>query len=177
MNLLKQFGNIRVLSNPTIRARHGQPAMISVGRTESYIKQVTTTTNQTTNTRDSAVETAVTFDGLMVGVVPFITSENRITLTIHPIQSSVESGSLEPQDLGSTKISLPKVNLKEISTSLELRDRDTVLLGGLMDKVRDRTRSGVPFLSEIPLLGNFFTHNTESERVSELVLMLRVSIL
>ena len=177
MDLLKQFGDVRVISNPTIRARHGQPAMISVGRSESYIKQVTTTTNQDTNTQDSAVETAVTFDGLMVGVIPFITSENRITLSIHPIQSSVESGSLEPQDLGSTKISLPKVNLKEISTSLELKDRDTVLLGGLIDKSHNRTRTGTPILSEIPILGSAFTHNTESEEVSELVLMLRVTIL
>ena len=177
MDLLKQFGSVRVLSNPTIRARHGQPAMISVGQSESYIKQVTTTTDTETNTKDSTVETAVTFDGLMVGVVPFITSEQRITLTIHPIQSSVEDGSLVPQTFGNTSISLPKVNLKEISTSLELRDQDTVLLGGLIDKVRDQTRSGVPVLSEIPILGNLFTHNTESEKVSELVLMLRVSIL
>ena len=177
MDLLKQFGSVRVLSNPTIRARHGQPAMISVGRSESYIKQVTTTTDQETKTKDSAVETAVTFDGLMVGVVPFITSEKRITLTIHPIQSSVEAGSLTPQTYGNTSISLPKVNLKEISTSLELKDRDTVLLGGLIDKSRNRTRSGVPVVSELPLLGHLFTHNIESEKVSELVLMLRVTIL
>ena len=157
MDLLKQFGTLQVLSNPTIRARHGHPAMISVGRSESYIKQVTTTTAQDSNTTDSAVETAVTFDGLMVGVVPFITSENRITLTIHPIQSSVEEGSLTPKEYGNTSISLPKVNLKEISTSLALRDRDIVLLGGLIDKKRSRTRSGVPTLSSVPVLGNLFT--------------------
>lgn len=177
LDLLKQFGDVRVISNPTIRARHGQPAMISVGRSESYIKQVTSTTNELTNTKDSSVETAVTFDGLMIGVVPFITSEQRITLTIHPIQSSVEPGSLTPQTFGNTSISLPKVNLKEISTSLELKDRDTVLLGGLIDKSHSQTRSGIPIVSEIPLLGNLFRNNSESEQVSELVLMLRVTIL
>ena len=177
LDMLKQFGDVRVISNPTIRARHGQPAMISVGRSESYIKQVTTTTNETTNTKDSAIETAVTFDGLMIGVVPFITSEQRITLTIHPIQSSVEGGSLTPQTFGNTSISLPKVNLKEISTSLELKDRDTVLLGGLIDKSRSQTRSGVPIVSEIPLLGHLFRNNSETEQVSELVLVLRVTIL
>ena len=177
LDLLKQFGDVQVISNPTIRARHGQPAMISVGRSESYIKQVTVTTNETTDTKDSAVETAVTFDGLMIGVIPFITSENRITLTIHPIQSSVEEGSLTPVPYGNVSISLPKVNLKEISTSLELNDRDTVLLGGLIDKSRSQTRSGVPLVSEIPLLGRLFRNNAESELVSELVLMLRVTIL
>lgn len=177
VDLLKQFGAVHVVSNPTIRARHGQPAMISVGKSEAYVKQVTTTTDETTGNKDFSVETAVTFDGLMIGVIAFITTDDKVTLTIHPIQSSVVDGSLDAKTFGTSSVSLPKVNLKEISTILEIRNRDTVLLGGLIDKSRAKLRTGVPVLSALPLVGGLFTRNTDTESNKELVLMLRVSIL
>ena len=169
-----------MLSNPSIRAKHAQPAMISVGRTNAYVREVdvTNTAGGTTNQTQTDVTVDSVFDGLMIGVVPFITSDGRISLTIHPIQSDVDAASLQLVDISTdSKVSLPQVDLKEISTVLDLNNNDVVLLGGLIDKRRSKVRSGVPFLSEVPVVGRAFTSNTNSESVRELVIMLRASIL
>ncbi len=179
VDLLKQFGDVRTLSNPTIRARHAQPAMISVGQSVTYVK--TRTRDADTVVNNAVVPGRVTdtpatlFDGVMLGVVPFISSEGKITLSVHPIQSSLVAGTEEVK--GTDTISRPKVNLKEISTILELRDQDTVLLGGLIDKTGSKYRTGTPILSEIPILGRIFTHDQEMTAARELVIMMRVSIL
>ncbi|MBF0625466.1 MAG: pilus (MSHA type) biogenesis protein MshL [Magnetococcales bacterium] len=182
LQLLKQFGDVRVLSNPSIRARHGQPAMISVGRANAYVEETDTTTTAgggtTTVTVD--VQTNNVFDGLMIGVVPFIGQDGEVTLAIHPVKSDVLSTSLALQSVdanGTVKVTLPQVDLKELSTTLKMRNEDTVLLGGLIDKTRAGVRTGVPVLSELPLLGRLFTKVSDNEEVRELVIMLRVSVL
>ncbi|MBF0125933.1 MAG: pilus (MSHA type) biogenesis protein MshL, partial [Magnetococcales bacterium] len=178
VDLLKQFGDVRTLSNPTIRARHGQPAMISVGQSSNYIQKTKVTAATVAGgTPTTEVTTATIFDGIMMGVVPFISTDGKITLSIHPIQSSLVSGTTAVQTFDDVKVSLPQVNLKEMSTILELKDHDTVLLGGLIDKSATKYRTGVPILSELPLLGRLFTHDQENEAVRELVIMMRVTIL
>ncbi len=180
INLLKEFGDVRSLSNPTIRAKHGKPAMISVGTTNTYVSETDTTTTTTggSTVTEIEVETDTVFDGLMLGVQPFINPDGRVTLTVNPIQSDVAPSSLALIDVGGeTKVTLPQVDLKELSTVLEINDNDTVILGGLIDKSAGNTRVAVPVLSEIPLFGRAFTENAETEIIRELVLVLKVSIL
>ncbi|MEO5366534.1 MAG: pilus (MSHA type) biogenesis protein MshL [Magnetococcus sp. WYHC-3] len=179
VNLLKQFGDVTVVSNPTIRARHGQPALISVGRTSTYIQSIETntqtTTTQTTTTED--INTAKLFNGLLLGVTAFIGQDGMVTLNIHPIKSDVDAASLSTTTVFNRSVTLPRVDLKEMSTVLELRDQDVVLLGGLISKESGRVSTGAPVLSDIPLLGRLFTKNSEVESTQELVIMLRVHIL
>ncbi len=179
VNLLKQFGDVKVLSNPSIRAKHGQPALISVGQTQSFVRESeVTVTGGLTPVTEVDVTTDTVFDGLMIGLIPFVNQNGQITLSIHPVQSSVDQDSLVPIDVGgSARISLPRVDLKQISTTLDLRDGDTVLLGGLIDKQVSNVRRGVPVLSEIPLLGRAFTSNSENEQTREFVLILQVTTL
>ncbi|MBF0179764.1 MAG: pilus (MSHA type) biogenesis protein MshL [Magnetococcales bacterium] len=178
LDLLKQFGDVRTLSNPTIRARHGQPAMISVGTSMNYVNETRVTQAAVQGQQPTTeVRTSTLFDGVMMGVVPFIGTEGKITMTIHPIQSTIDQSSLTAQTYGTSQVTLPRLNLKEMSTVLELQDRDTVFLGGLIDKSTAKYRTGVPVLSEIPLLGRLFTNDQATETARELVLMMRVTIL
>ncbi|MBF0177796.1 MAG: pilus (MSHA type) biogenesis protein MshL [Magnetococcales bacterium] len=177
LNMLKQYGDVHTVSNPSIRARHGQPAMISVGQSQAFVKQTKTTTNQLNGANTSTVDVTVdnVFQGLVIGIVPFINSQGKITLSIHPVKSDVDLSNSPA--MGDTVITLPKVDLKEMSTSLQLDNDDTVILGGLINKTRSSVRTGVPVISEIPLLGRLFTSNSDSDVVSELVIMLRVNVL
>ncbi|MBF0295730.1 MAG: pilus (MSHA type) biogenesis protein MshL [Magnetococcales bacterium] len=178
LDLLKQFGDVRTLSNPTIRARHGQPAMISVGTSSNYVESTKVTQATVQGQQPTTeVKTATLFDGVMLGVVPFVGTDGAITMSVHPIQSALVADSMRAQTYGTSQVTLPQVNLKEISTILELHDRDTVLLGGLIDKSLTKYRTGTPILSEIPLLGRLFTHDQSLEMSRELVVMMRVTIL
>lgn len=177
---LNTFGKSKVVSNPTIRTKHGHPAIISVGTSITYKEKVKTTryTDSSDSDRDTTeVDVSTVFDGLILGVIPFIEQDGKITLLINPIKSDVDKDSLETESVGNQDISLPKVNIKEISTTIGLNNGDIIILGGLIDKEKTKTNRGVPGLSAIPIIGYLFKYETMSYETRELVIILRVSII
>ncbi|BCN94310.1 pilus (MSHA type) biogenesis protein MshL [Thiomicrorhabdus immobilis] len=181
LQALQQFGSLRVLSNPSIRAKNARPAFISVGRNSQYISESTSTVNNVGGslTTTSDVSTSSVFDGIILGFEPFIDSDGKISLTIHPMQSNVDKASMALVDVGNgTKITLPVIDFKGLTTSLSLKDGDTVILGGLMDEVATDSGEGVPGLNEIPGIGALFGGNRlHDKETRELVMVLRVTIL
>lgn len=178
IELLKQFGDVTVLSNPTLRAKHGQPALISVGRSSNFVSETGSTIvpTGTTTTVTQDVQTSSVFDGLMVGLQPFIADDGVVTMIIHPIQSNVVGNSLALVDVGGqARISLPEVDLKEISTTISLRDGDLIMLGGLIDSTESRNDDQVPGLTRIPVLGRLFDTTDRRSVTRELVLILKVT--
>lgn len=181
IDALQTFGNAKVVSNPTIRSKHGKPAIISVGTSFTYKKSVETTSSATATeeSETTQVEVSTVFDGLILGVVPFIEENGRISLLINPIKSDVDRSSLEPEEVASDSgqsISLPEVSIKEISTTISLQNNDVVILGGLIDKRSSMEEKSVPVVSAIPLLGYLFKNSVKVEETRELVIILTVSI-
>ena len=182
IDALKTFGETRIVSNPTIRAKHGQPAMISVGTSFTYKKSVTTTTIDFDSDREeqTEVEVSTVFDGLVLGVIPFIEETGKVSLLINPIKSDVNRSSIEPEPVTSNaadSISLPEVGIKEISTTIGINSGDVVILGGLIDKRKQSEEKGFPVLSSIPILGYLFKNETVSDVTSELVIVLNVRLI
>ena len=181
VNMLRGFGNVKVLSNPTIRTRNGSPAMLSVGTNIRYISNTTTTVSNPgggASTTSSNAETDALFSGIVVGVVPFIREDGTVELLVHPMQSDVDPNSLQLVDAGGgSRVTLPVTNFKGMTTTLNIKDGDTVLIGGLIDQQVGTTHSGVPGLSDIPLLGKLFDKSADSHRSRELVMVIRVKVL
>lgn len=175
VNMLNNFGQIKVVSNPHIRARHAQPSMISVGRSNTYISKTETTNDSDTDTQTATIETDQVFDGLLLGVIPFI-SDKYISLSIHPIKSDVDDDSLALVSVQNSSVSLPKVDLKEMSTTIKLKDGDTIILGGLIDRRKETTTNGVPGLSSLPILSWLFKSEKYQEVVREFVIVMKVTI-
>ena len=182
IDTLNTFGDTKIVSNPSIRSKHGFPSIISVGTSFTYKKRVETTSYEETlyGARETTeVEVSTVFDGLVLGVIPFVEEYGRITVLINPIKSDVDRASLEPESVGSRadqSISLPRVSIKEISTTISLNSGNVVMLGGLIDKRHIINNKGVPFLSAIPLLGHLFKSEAEEEETRELVIILGVSL-
>ncbi|MDT8406985.1 MAG: pilus (MSHA type) biogenesis protein MshL [Methylococcales bacterium] len=183
VNLLKTFGNVHVLSNPSLRVQNAQPAIVSVGRTERYIAQTTSNIIATSATTTSNnIVTGSVFDGVVLGVVPFIGEDKRVNLTINPMQTKVEPGSTTPVNVGGSdanqvRVSLPKIDFKGMTTSLSMRDGDTVILGGLINEDGGQNGNGIPWLSDIPYLGYLFGGRGHLANVREMVIILRVHVL
>ena len=180
MDALNTFGKEKVVSNPSIRVKHGKPALISVGTSFTYKKKVQTTREVTTGSdrEITDVDVSTVFDGLILGVIPFIGENQRISLLINPINSSVNRESLVPKSVGSggQEISLPEVRVKEMSTTIELTSGDVVVLGGLIDDVQTTENSGIPILSSIPIIGHLFKNQTKDMESRELVIILSVKL-
>ncbi|RXF00626.1 pilus (MSHA type) biogenesis protein MshL [Pseudoalteromonas sp. PS5] len=180
IDMMQKYGDVGVLSNPTIRAKHGQPAIISVGTSSTYISDTRITTNGTGTglSTTQEVQTRQVFDGLMVGVVPFIAKNGDINLSIHPVQSKVNPLSLGLVEAGAdVKVTLPEVELKSMSTQLQVKNGNTIIMGGLIDQSDFRNESEVPVLGSLPVLGNLFKKKSNGTGVRELVLVLKVNLI
>jgi len=178
VDMMQRFGTVRVLSNPILRAKNARPSFISVGRNTSYIAESTSTVtnNGGSSTTTADVTTSAVFDGIILGVEPFIGEDGKINLTIHPMQSEVNDASLALVDAGSgTKVTLPVVDFKGLTTSLSLSSGDTVVLGGLTDEVANDIGGGVPGLADAGALGALFGNRANSKSARELIIVLRVT--
>lgn len=177
---LERFGDATVLSNPNILARNGSPAQLSVGTSSRFVSESESSEQnagggQSTVTVD--VETSNVFDGLTVGVVPYIKDDGRVELLVRPLQTSVVDGTLALQEVGGeNEIALPRVQLKGLTTTLGLNDGDLVLIGGLIDRSSDERDQGLPGLSSLPVVGGVFGQRSRLTETRELVIALRVRV-
>ncbi len=178
IHALRTYGHTQVVSNPTIRVKHDQPALISVGTSNTYIKNLTVTSGGTDGTSSTDIETSSVFDGLILGVIPFIENNNRLVLQVNPIKSDVEEKSLDLINVGNgVNVTLPKVDVKELSTVIGMHSGDTVVLGGLIDRRKSDISQGVPLLARIPILGQLVRNDFKLSDNTELVIILKVTIL
>ena len=181
LNMLRQFGNVRVLSNPNIRVRNNTPALLTVGTSNSYVSKSSITTSNPgggASTISAAIQTDSVFSGVIVGVIPYIGKQGNIELLIHPMQTEVDPNSLQLQDVGGgNKVTLPQISYKGMTTTLNIKDGDTVIIGGLIDQKTSGDNQGVPGLSDVPMFGRLFGSEATSSKNRELVIVLRVKIL
>ena len=180
VNALNAFGEAKVISNPTLRSKHGKPCLISVGTSFSYKKSQKQEDFAIGDDLriETDIEISTVFDGLILGVVPFIEEDGRISLLVNPIKSDVDKESLQLVQVGiGQAVSLPEVNIKEISTTIMLKDKDVVILGGLIDKRKTNATKGFPFLSSIPVVGYLFKNEFQTDQIRELVIVLSVTII
>ena len=179
IDALQTFGTIKIVSNPHVRARHGQPAMFTSGTSQSYVDEITREEDTDSGQVTYTINTAKVFDGILLGVIPFINNKQEANLQIFPIKSQVDQNSLALQEIipNGGKITLPKVEIKNVSTNVKVHNNDIVILGGLIDKYTSKDDQEVPGLGRIPLLGWLFKGKNDLEQVRELVIIMRIKII
>ncbi|MFZ6818301.1 pilus (MSHA type) biogenesis protein MshL [Undibacterium sp. Ji22W] len=181
LSLLRGFGNVKILSNPSIRVRNNVPALLSVGSANRYVAKSTVTISNPgggATTTSTDVQTDSVFSGVIIGVVPFIGEQGNVELMINPMQTEVDQTSLQLQDVGAGgRVTLPKISFKGMTTTLNIKDGDTVIIGGLIDQSSSGNDRGTPGLSDVPLFGKLFGNEATSQHTRELVIILKVKLL
>ena len=181
LNALTSFGEVRILSNPSVRVRNGVPALLSVGTNIRYLsKNGTSYYNYGGGGQQatSNIETDTLFSGVVVGVVPYIHENGKIDLLVHPMQTEVTQDSLKLVDVGNGNlVTLPVINYKGLTTTLNMNDGDMVMIGGLIDQNKTTNKDGLPGISDIPVLGNVFGEENKTHNSRELVVVLRVRVI
>ncbi len=175
LDFLKTKGDITVLSNPHLSVINGQSALLTVGYQYPYgdIEGVDRDTETGLITYGSSIKRAVL--GLQLGITPHISKDGTIMLNIVPtitrIQQNVEVD--VPVAGGQIQhISNPVIDLQELSTSVILKDGQTLVLAGLISRIRKIERKGLPILADIPILGRIFRRTEEQKQNKELVIFI-----
>ena len=109
--------------------------------------------------------------GVQLFVTPFITPEGLVVMEIE------QSFDTRGNDVLIDGNPIPVVNNRIASATLTMRDGDTIMMGGFITENKSKSKSGVPVLKDIPLLGALFrSKNTSSDR-TELIVFMRASVL
>jgi MSHA biogenesis protein MshL len=159
-----------VLSKPRLNVMNGQTAMINVGRVISYWELTGLSAGAEVGQPIVFPEQKTVLLGLTMGVTPFISSDDYVTLQVSPIVSDASSYSefqFENQTLRA-----PNVDIRETSTQVRMKNGETVVIGGLITSRKTDTEHKIPLLGDLPLLGYLFKRKEKIEQRAELVILL-----
>ena len=155
---LQTRGEVRILSRPVLLAQNNQEAKILVGSQRPFV-QVFRSLPTDAGVRDQVVQYKDV--GTSLTILPTINADGYVNLQV---AQEVSTATTEVQ------FGAPIISTREASTHLFVRDGQTAVLGGLVDREQDRTRSGIPWLSALPIAGHLFGYTTESRSSTELFL-------
>jgi MSHA type pilus biogenesis protein MshL len=176
LKALETFGDVKVLSSPKVMALNNQTAILKVVDNEVYftteVEVVKNENKDDTVTIDTEVHTIPI--GFVMSVTPYIDEEEIVTLNVRPTISRIIRFVEDPNpNLGTAVSQIPVVQVREIETMLKINNRETAVIGGLMQDQINKDSRGVPILSSIPLLGTLFSYNEDEYVKSELVIFIR----
>lgn len=152
--------NTKVLSAPHLLVRDEQPAHIQVGeevpiKTSSGQQQGTTVTFEQVQYRDT---------GVILTVTPHIAENDFITLDVKQEVSNVNRTL--------TQQSNPTFTTRQAETSLVIKSGHTISLGGIIQQNDEKSIDKIPFLGDIPFLGNLFKSTSIINKRTELIMLI-----
>ncbi len=156
-----------VLSTPSIITMDNEEAEFNVGQ-EVPVKTGTQTSTSEASVRYDTIERKTV--GTKLKFVPQINEGDSVMLTLEQEVSSVNSNSANDEN-GAT------FDVRTIKNSVLVKSGDTVVLGGLMNNQTVESVTKVPFLGDIPLLGELFKYTSSSYEKRNLMVFLRPIIL
>ncbi len=181
INLLKQFGDTKVLSSPKLMVLNNQTAVLKVVDNLVYF---TVEAQQSTvgGTVGGVLSTITTTPntvavGVVMSVTPQIDSSGDVNINVRPTVSSVIDFRNDPNPNLTTPSQIPVIRVREMESILRIRSGNTAVLGGLMQDEIQRNTQAVPGLSDLPGVGNVFKGRNDSNSKTELVVFLRPTVI
>ena len=170
LRTLQDRGRLQILSRPQIMTLDMSDAFVQVG---SNVARITgSTTNQNGGVSNSTEDVPI---GLLLNVRPRVTPDGRIVMNLSTEKSElgpVDSGTPVAVTPGGQAILSPAINTTTASTVISAHDGETVVFAGLITKSKLVNRRSVPYLGDLPVLGQLFRYDTESEKRSELLIIM-----
>ncbi len=166
LNALNSNGHVELLSRPSILVRDNQEASINVGTDEPTITRVNQTQTSLTTATNTGLTTSneVTYRkaGVILKVKPQINQDGFVNMEI----------SQEVSQLGAERNNLPSFSERIIETSLVVRDQQAIVIGGLIQTRSNYNKEGLPWLSDVPVVGSAFSSRDDQVVRTELVLFI-----
>ncbi|MFK7819223.1 MAG: secretin N-terminal domain-containing protein [Planctomycetaceae bacterium] len=166
---LNQSGRFEVLSRPQIMTLDNQPASILVGQRVPRV--VGTSINQIGQVNSIELEDV----GLILGVTPRISPDGMVVMEVDAEKSELgrtDDGIPVSVSADGTVVRSPRVNITRAQTTVSAASGQTIVIGGLITNEDRSITRRVPYLAEIPLLGELFKYDSSDNRRKELLIIL-----
>ncbi|MET2854675.1 pilus (MSHA type) biogenesis protein MshL [Vibrio owensii] len=180
MNFMATQGDLNVLSSPRITAANNQKSVIKVGTDEYFVTELSSNAGNGENSNAvPEVELTPFFSGISLDVTPQIDDKGNVFLHVHPAVIEVEE-EVKNLNLGgefqNIQLPLAKSSIRESDSVIRAKDGDVVVIGGLMKQQNLEQVSKVPFLGDVPGLGNLFRNINNISQKTELVILLKPTV-
>ncbi len=166
-DFIKTNGEAQTLAQPKMRITEGEKATLTIGDRVP----IPTTTFNTGNTAGGNIVPVTSFQyqdvGIQIEIEPRVHHNEEVSLKLN-----IEISSIADFVTGSGGQQQPVIATRAIESSIRLRDGETNFLAGLIRTDEGQSESGIPGLSEIPVLGRLFKKTTTDVRRTDIVLTL-----
>ncbi|WP_027391083.1 type II secretion system protein GspD [Aquimarina latercula] len=166
---MESNGNVKILSTPKLSTLNGHKAYLSSGQTTYYaitsqniFGSQNPQTSEIVNYQPIDAELALEFK-------PFVSGDGQITLDIQVIQSNF-SGERIAEDAP------PDINSRRFSSIMRMQANDVAILGGIEEKVKNDSGSGVPLLSRIPIIKWLFSKRRREDSKKKLNVIIKPTV-
>lgn len=176
LHAVDEQGTANILSNPKLSVLNGQPALMTVGRNVTYIDKITSDTDGTTGTVTYTAETARALSGVGLALTANILDDNEIILNLVPVTSELVEP-IEYRTIGLGEVGLPIINVREMSTTVKVRNGDMLVIGGLISSLSENDGTFVPGTNKIPLFKYLFGYEEKTKTKRELIILLKPRII
>jgi len=164
LKALAEQSKLNVLSTPSLMVLNNQEAQIVVG------DQVPIQTSATTNTSGGSsplITNNIQYQqtGVILNVRPRVNAGGLVVLEVNQTVSQPSTNTI-------SNIDSPQISNRTIKSTVAVKDRDTLALGGLIQDNRREAQSGIPWLYQLPIIGALFSQTSRNTERTELVVLL-----
>lgn len=157
LDVLETKGKAETLANPHLMTLNGEEGKLLIGN-RIPVKM---------ENDDGVTSIKYIEAGINLEFTPWITENDEIRLKVAPSVSSLGDELYE---------GYPQIQTREVETTLRLKDGETFSIGGLIKEDMSENISQIPFLSQLPILGEFFKHKDNEKRRTELLIFITPKI-
>jgi type IV pilus assembly protein PilQ len=167
---MEENGNIKIRSTPKLSTLNGHRANLSIGETTYYV-----VTNQnffgSQIPTSSEVRNYVPIDAeLGVSIKPLVSGDGQVTLDINVIQSDFSGERIEED-------APPGLTSREFSSIIRMQNQDLAVLGGLEEKIKNDSGSGVPLLARVPVIKWLFSKRKREKTTQKLTILIKPTVI
>jgi len=163
LNAIESLTDVKVISSPKLMVLNNREAQLQIG------DQVPVTVQSSVGTvgDNSPIVNSVQFrdTGVILRVTPRVNKSGLVTLDV-----SQEVSDVVPTT--TSGIDSPTIQQRKFNTTVAVRNGETVALGGLIRDAKSRSRSGIPGLRRIPVIGDLFGSTDKTARRTELIVLM-----
>jgi type IV pilus assembly protein PilQ len=169
LKALEEQGILNVSSTPKLATLNGHEATMSIGNTEYYLEEQSNFIGSQ-NPQLSTTQTYKPVNAeLSIIITPMVSGDDQITLNIEVQQSDFTERISKTAPPGSVS--------RTFQSMIRVKNQETIILGGLEQKRKQDSSSGVPFLSRIPILKWLFSSRTKTDSDSRLNIFIKPTII
>jgi general secretion pathway protein D/MSHA biogenesis protein MshL len=173
---LQSQGTTSILSNPKISVMNGQPALISVGKNVTYIDSVEAKVSDTGQVAYT-ISTDSVLSGIGLALSAVVKRDNEIIMNLVQITSELTEP-IEYKDFGLGTVGLPVVNMREMNTTVKIKDGSMLVVGGLISELEETEGENfLPGTEDIPVLKYLFGYEEKRKIKRELIILLKPRII